>query len=177
MCGSRKHCYWNYTTEICSCCSQPCTYPLALNEIICDCFCSDTTTCSGNRRMNYHTCECQCIHQDCTDGQEFDLDMCQCTCPDYSYWDNSVMHCIADCSKMSVDNCAKVKSERNTHAYCIRDGDSCQRPSCTTFYRDQMLCSISTCEETGQACRYEGVKQIVLTQTCRYRGIKSLILT
>ena len=152
-CGSKKHCYWNYTTESCSCCSQLCSYPLKLNKILCQCFCSENNYCSGNRRMKYQTCECLCIHQECTDGKKFDGESCQCVCPDNSYWDNSVMHCIADCETVSADDCEIVKSAKNTHAYCIRDGGSCRRPSCTTFYRDQMLCSISTCEETGELCR------------------------
>ena len=162
MCGSKKHCYWNYSMETCACCSQRCTYPLKLNEILCECFCSETSFCSGNRRMNYHTCECQCIHQECTDGQTYDSHTCQCSCPWKSYWDNSVNHCIADCEEMSVEFCEQVKSEKNTHAYCVRDGNSCKRPSCTTFYRDQMLCSISKCEETGNPCRYKRTYERVL---------------
>ena len=152
-CGSKKHCYWNYTTESCSCCSQLCSYPLKLNKILCQCFCSENNYCSGNRRMKYQTCECLCIHQECTDGKKFDGESCQCVCPENSYWDNSAMHCISDCETVSADDCEIVKSAKNTHAYCIRDGGSCRRPSCTTFYRDQMLCSISTCEETGEPCR------------------------
>ena len=153
MCGSKKHCYWNYTMQACDCCSRRCSYPLTLNEILCQCFCFETDSCSGNRRMNYATCECRCLQQECTDGQTFDSGSCQCSCPDNSYWDDSVMHCVADCRKMSADMCEQVRSEKNTHAYCVREGSSCHRPSCTTFYRDRMLCSISTCEETGEPCK------------------------
>lgn len=153
MCGSKRHCFWNYTTQSCGCCSQKCTYPLKLNAILCECFCSETNTCSGNRRMNYNTCGCQCIHQECTDGQQFDRSACHCTCPENSYWDNSAMHCIADCSELDSDTCEQVKSKSNTHAFCVKDGSRCKGPSCTTFYRDQMVCSISTCEETGDPCR------------------------
>ena len=153
MCGSKKHCYWNYTTETCGCCTKKCTYPLQLNALLCECFCSGTDTCSGNRRMNYRTCGCKCIYQDCTDGKRFNSGSCQCTCPEYSYWDNSVMHCVADCNKMSPQYCEHVKSAKNTHASCIRDGNMCRRPTCTTFYRDRNLCSISICEETEQPCR------------------------
>ena len=166
MCGSGKHCYWNYTTEICGCCSKECSYPLELNKLLCDCFCSASLTCSGNRYMNYRTCECECLHQECTDGQVLNSKTCQCMCPEYSYWDSSAMHCIADCEKMSAQYCVQVKSEKNTHASCIRDGDTCRRPSCTTFYRDKNVCSISKCEETGKMCRLVCYPRQQLTSLC-----------
>lgn len=153
MCGSGMHCYWNYTTTTCGCCTRTCPYPLELNKITCECLCPSSISCSGNTYLNYYTCECECPYQDCTDGKILNQATCKCVCPENSYWNSSTMHCVATCEKMSWKYCRQVRSSSNTHASCVKVGRACQSPSCTTFYRDRILCSLSTCAETGEVCK------------------------